>query len=323
MTGIHLLLFAIAVSTLAPRGLAKAGWVYRSPRLGIAAWYAVLGAVLTAASGAVLAVVAPWQAATAPACMAWRWCVQAARGEFGLLGRTAAFVALLAGLGLTVRLLLTGVRLARAASARRRAHVRILAMTGRTAPELGATVVENAQPAAYVVAGHGRRVVVTTGALQQLAGDEVAAVLAHERAHAAGRHDLLLDGVRLLHQAFPRMALFAVAHVQLCRLVEMRADEVATARHAPISLARALVTMATANAVDHDSRTPALAGVVAATGGDAAERLHRLLTPPAPLGRAQRAGLVAGITMLALAPAVALLAVQVFPVLGMCPALPS
>ncbi|MCZ7379867.1 M56 family metallopeptidase [Micromonospora sp. WMMC250] len=294
--------------------------MYRSPRLGIAAWYAVLGAVLTAASGAVLAVVAPWQAATAPACVAWRWCVQAARGEFGLLGRTAASVVLLAGLGLTVRLLLTGVRLARAASARRRTHVRILAMTGWTVPELGATVVDNAQPAAYVVAGHGRRVVVTTGALQQLAGDEVAAVLAHERAHAAGRHDLLLDGVRLLHQAFPRMALFALAHVQLCRLVEMRADEVATARHAPISLARALVTMATANAIDHG--TPALAGVVAATGGDAAERLHRLLTPPAPLGRAQRAGLVAGITSLALAPAVALLAVQVFPVLGMCPALP-
>ncbi|MBQ0906833.1 M56 family metallopeptidase [Micromonospora sp. U21] len=318
-----MLLFATAVSTLAPRGLARAGWVYRSPGLGIAAWYAALGAVLTAATGAVLAVVAPWQVTDAPVCVAWRWCVQAARGEFGPLGRGAAIVVLLAGLGLTARLLLTGVRLARVASARRRAHVRILAMAGRTAPELGATVVENAQPAAYVVAGHGRRVVVTTGALQQLAGDEVAAVLAHERAHAAGRHDLLLDGVRLLHQAFPRMALFAVARIQLGRLVEMRADDVATARHAPISLARALVTMATANAIDHGPRTPALSGVVAATGGDAAERLHRLLTPPAPLGHAQRAVLVAGISVLALTPAVALLAVQVFPVLGMCPALPS
>jgi hypothetical protein len=115
------------------------------------------------------------------------------------------------------------------------------------------------------------------------------------------------------------MALFAVARVQLCRLVEIRADEVATGGHAPISLARALVAMATANATNE----PAPAGAVAATGGDAAERLHRLLTPPAPLRRAHRAALAVGIAVLAAAPTVGLLTAQLFPVLGMCPTVPS
>ena len=321
MIGVHLLLFAAAASVLAPRVLARAGWVYRCPRLGIAAWYAVLAAVITAVTGAVVAVVAPWRAADAPICTAWRWCVQAARGDFGAVGRAVVAVAALAGVALAVRLLLTGVRVARSASARRREHRRMLAVLGRPAPELGATVVFNALPAAYVVAGAGRRVVVTTGALDQLTGDEVAAVLAHERAHAAGRHDLLLDGVRLLQLAFPRMVLFAVAREQLCRLVEMRADEVATVRHPRISLARALVTMACANATGEP--VPGLAGAVAATGGDAAERLHRLLSPPVPLRRVHSIVLVAGIAVLAVTPVALLVAGQVFPVLGMCPTLPS
>jgi len=97
-----------------------------------------------------------------------------------------------------------------------------------------------------VVGGSTRRVVVTTGAIDALAGPELAAVLAHERAHAAGRHDLLLDGIRLLEKAFPRVVLFTAARCELCRLVELRADEVATVHHAPLSLARAMVTMAAA-----------------------------------------------------------------------------
>ena len=321
MTTVHLLLFAAAVSVSAPRALARAGWMYRSPRLGIAAWYAVLGAVLTAVAGAVLAVVAPRRAGDASVCVAWRWCVQAAGGGYGLAGRGAVAVVMLVGLALAGRLLVTGLGLARAASTRRRLHVRMLTVAGRAAPELGATVVDDPRPAAYVVAGRARRVVVTSGALQRLRGDEVAAVLAHERAHATGRHDLLLDGMRLLARAFPRMALFAVARAQLCRLVELRADEVAVVGHAPISLARALVAMAVATAADEAS--PALAGAVAATGGDAAERLHRLLTPPAPLLRLEKAALAAGIGVVALSPAAVLLAAQAFPVLGMCPTLPS
>jgi len=102
--------------------------------------------------------------------------------------------------------------------------------------------------------------------------------------------------------------------------VELRADDVAVASHPRISLARALVAMAT-----HTGAAASVVpvGAVAAAGGDAAERLRRLLEPPARLSSLQRAAVAAGIAALALAPAALLVAAQVFPVLGMCPALPS
>ena len=199
-------------------------------------------------------------------------------------------------------------------------------LAGRPSAELGATVVLHAQPAAYVVAGRGRRVVVTTGALDALSGDELAAVLAHERAHAAGRHDLLLDGVRVLRQAFPAMAVFATAYVELRRLIEMRADEVAATRHSRLSLARALVVMASATDVGTPapgSPAPVPHGAVAVTGGDAVQRLHRLLAPPDPLSCGHRMVLVAAVALLAAGPAALLVTAQFLPVLSACPTLPG
>jgi Zn-dependent protease with chaperone function len=317
MTGVHLLLVAAVVATAAPRMLARADWVYRSPRLGIAAWYAVLAAVTSAVAAAVVSLVAPWRHGRAPVCVAWRWCAQAARGELGPAGRIAAVVIVGAGVALVARLVVCGLRLARAGAVQRREHLQVLGLAGRRSTELGVTVVDCAEPAAYLVAGPGRRIVVTSGALKVLTDQEVAAVLAHERAHAAGRHDLVMAGVRLWQAAFPAVALFAVARAQLGRLVEIRADEVAVARHRPISLARALVAMAIHAG---SAACPVPAGVVAAGGGDAAERLRRLLQPPDRLPRAQRMALVAGIVAVALTPVALLVAAQVVPALGMCPA---
>jgi Zn-dependent protease with chaperone function len=106
--------------------------------------------------------------------------------------------------------------------------------------------------------------------------------MAHERAHATGRHYWLLRSVRLVHAAFPWVPLFATALHQVHRLVELRADEVAVRSSRPIALARALVTLAESGA------RPAAAnpGLLAADGGDTAERLERLLQPPIPLPRA-------------------------------------
>lgn len=325
MIGLHLLLLAAVLAAAAPQWLARAGWVGRSPRLGIAAWYALLAAVLSAVAAGVVALVAPWERADAPVCVAWRWCLQAVSGDFGMAGRVAAAAIAAVGLGLVARVAVVGVRLARATAAGRNDHLQILGLAGRRVAGLDATVVECERPAAYVVAGRSRRLVVTTGALDVLAADELAAVLAHERAHAAGRHDLLLDCVRVLRQAFPRTVLFAAAYTQLRRLVELRADDVAATRHAPLALARALVAMAEAStrtSTGPVAAGPALAGVLAATGGDALERMHRLLTPPAPLRRAHRAALAAGLGLLAVAPMVLLAAAEVFPVLSMCPTLP-
>ena len=324
MIGMHLLLFAAVVSTLAPQVLTRAGWAYRSPRLGIVAWYGTLVAVLSAVGVAVVSLVAPWQGADAPVCMLWRWCVQAAAGGYGTAGRVVVTAATVVGAAIAAQLLVTAVRVVGAASTRRDRHMQILTLAGRISPELDATVVDHPHPAAYVVGGSTRRVVVTTGAIDVLAGPELAAVLAHEKAHTAGRHDLLVDGIRLLEKAFPRVGLFTAARGELCRLVELRADEVATVHHAPISLARAMVTMATAASRARPApASPMLAGALSATGGDAIERLHRLLTPPMPLRGAHRAMIGAGAAALALAPAAFVVAAQVLPWLGACPPLMS
>jgi Zn-dependent protease with chaperone function len=317
--GLHLLVLAVAVAVTAPRMLAGASWVYRSPRLGIAGWYAVLLAMVTSVLGAALVFLTPWQGADAPVCVAWRWCVDAARGGHGAVGQLAGHAVIAATVLLAARMALTIAHAAREGARTRRDHVRALDLAGRACPQLGVTVLEYPQPAAYVVAGRRRRVVVTTGALQALADDELAAVLAHEQAHAAGRHDLIIDGIRLLQRAWPNWTLLARARTELGRLVEMHADDIATRAHARMSLARALVAM-TATA---GSAAPAagLAPVLAATGGDALARMNRLLDPPTPLRLAHRWGIAAGLALFTLAPLGLLAAGQVIPVLGMCPTL--
>jgi Zn-dependent protease with chaperone function len=306
-----LVLFAAAVAVMAPRVLSRARWVYQSPHLGIVAWYATLTAVASAllATAAVLA--HPWRSGTPPVCLAWQWCLQAARGQHGTAGRTVTAVLAAAAVLLAGRLLICGVRFARDHHTRRRQQQRLLTLAGREVAELGATVVPSAQPAAYMVAGPGRRVVVTTGAVAALDAEELAAVLAHERAHSAGRHDVILATVRLLTVAFPWSSLLRTAAQQLSRLVEMRADEVAVTQHRRIVLARALVAMASASPV-----IPANA--VGATGGDAMVRLERLLDPPARLSVTRKACIAAGLAVTAAAPVLSLVTVWSIPALKTC-----
>jgi hypothetical protein len=79
VTVLALLGLAAAVSALAPRVLPSAGWVYRSPRLGLAAWYAVLTAVVGSVVAALVAVALSWSRAWAMACAWLAWCVETLR----------------------------------------------------------------------------------------------------------------------------------------------------------------------------------------------------------------------------------------------------
>ncbi len=97
---------------------------------------------------------------------------------------------------------------------------------GRDRP--GISVLETEQPLAYCVPSlRTSRVVVSQGALDRLAPDELDAVLAHERAHLRARHDLVLEAFSVLHQAFPRWVSSASALREVRMLVEVLADRVA------------------------------------------------------------------------------------------------
>lgn len=282
MIGLDLLVLAVVVAVVALRGLPSAAWVYRAPRLGMAAWYACLITVAASVAIAVAATLLHVGSRLPVVCSAVVWCVEAMSGQYGtVIGTPVHLVAVLVAL-VGLRAVIRTAQGARAMGRRRRDHAEMLIVAGRPDATLGVTVIQHPQPAAYVLAGRSCRVVVTSGALDHLTAAELTAVLAHERAHAAGHHQVLLDVLRLAAQALPRLAVVRAAHEQIARLVEIRADEVACSGHSRLDLARALVTMAT----PYRGQSPTPGAAMAATGGDTAERLRRLLAPPRPLPRA-------------------------------------
>ena len=154
--------------------------------------------------------------------------------------------------------------------------------------------------------------VLTTGAVQALDPGQLAAVLAHERAHLAAHHHWLLAMARIGRQVLPFLPLMRNADSQVTRLVEMHADDAARRASGPGPLATALVALATAG-----SPAPALA----AAAIDTVQRIHRLLDPAQPLGPVRRRLLRATAAALALTPVLlALTPAALALVLGRVPA---
>jgi hypothetical protein len=119
--------------------------------------------------------------------------------------------------------------------------------------------------------------VVSVGTLELLGRRELAAVLAHERAHLRERHDLVLLPFTALRRAFPRSATCTDAHRSVALLVEMLADDRALRGRPARELVSALVRFGTAGTC------PAPAGALAAGEGEVAARVTRLLKPVRPL----------------------------------------
>jgi Zn-dependent protease with chaperone function len=280
-----LAVYAAALMLAAGPRLARARWVSRAPGLAIFAWQMWCAAVLACTVLTGLTAMLHWDSTHDVLCQTWQICLDALLGAHG---RPAQLLAV-CGAGLlallAARLVPAGWRLARADRRLRQRLRRLLRLTGQRLPGLDVVVVPAEQPAAYLVPGGGERdVVVTSAAVRRLTGEQLRAVTAHERAHATGRHYTLLHTVRLLHRAFPWAPWFTTALRQVQRLVELRADDIAARSTGPLPLARALVALAEARA-EQTHRPGAFDAetLLAAHGGDAAERLHRLLEPTRPL----------------------------------------
>lgn len=275
MSALAFTLLAVLLVGPAPALLARATWPLRAPRAAMVLWQAVaLAAVLSAFSAGIaiasrLLVPGPDGRPTAS--------ILGAEGRLGWPLWTA-YVAVFA---LTV---LVGVRLTVAlarvaiANRRRRAHHRMvvdLVGVGHDAAALATPrartrdlrVLDVAQPLAYCLPGVRSRVVVSEGTLSALTGDEVAAILTHERAHLRARHDLVLEAFTAVQAAFPRLvrSTNALRSVQL--LVELLADDAAVRAAGRAPLARALVACAS-------GRTPS--GALAVGGTSTVLRVRRL-----------------------------------------------
>ena len=289
-----LLVYAASVGTVGSRMLGRARWAARAPLLGIVIYLAAAWSVVAALGLAGLTLAVHATALGGGLSHLIGACVLRLRSAYATPGG-----ATVAGLGLT----LAGAVMARTAvtaathvrAVRRQAvlHAQTARLVGRSDPDLGAMLVDHAQPVAYCVAGPHPTVILTTAVLQALDPDQVDAVLAHERAHLASHHHRLLAIARIGRQVLPFLPLMRVAETQITRLVEMHADDAATAGRNTGPLAAALVVLAAAA-----GPTP---GLAAATT-DAVQRIQRLLRPAEPLSRLRRQLLGAGAAVLALTP---------------------
>lgn len=223
----------------------------RAPREALLVWQAVSLAGVVAALA-----VAPAAAlsATVP-----RWVLVAA------IAFSTAMLARLLWSGHTV-----GTRL----RAQRREHRTLVDALGTDTGD-HVRVLAHPTPTAYCLPGLRRRVVLTEGTLSALPPDELAAVMAHERAHLRARHDLVLEFFSVLHRAVPARLRAAAALREVNLLIEVLADRAARRAVGPVPLARALVALASGSHPD-----TALGATTDQT--TTAARMRLLTEPPAP-----------------------------------------
>lgn len=295
MTGAAVLIgYAVCVGTLGSRLLGRARWAARAPLLAIVIYLAAGWSVVAALglTGLTLAVHATALGGGLSHLIGA--CVLRLRETYGTPGgATVAALGLTMAGAVAARTVLTAVTHLRAARQQALLHAETARLVGRPEPLLGAVLVEHSEPVAYCVAGRNPTVILSTGALEALEPAQLSAVLAHERAHLASRHHLVLALARIGRLVLPFLPLMRDADAQVARLVEMHADDAAARTSDARSLATALVVLATGT-----SPAPALA----ASAIDSVQRIHRLLRPAEPLGRARRQLLRATAASLALTP---------------------
>jgi Zn-dependent protease with chaperone function len=269
--------YAIVVAGCAAPLLARLTSQGTSARLGLVAWLTAMASAgmsgLLGASIVTDRAVAGWVPFTQALCrsVAGNACSPAVYDSLLYeTGVTAlAITVMIAGLAASWRYCHRVQR----AQRRTRAHAEAALLAGRALPGgPGTVVLDDPRPAAYCVAGRPAAIVVTSSALAVLDQPQLAAVLAHERAHLDGRHHLLATVTRGLTAAFPGVPLFTRGAAEVARLAEMAADDAATRSADRSALVTALLAIATGVPV------PGLAAAACAV----ADRVERLLNPPGP-----------------------------------------
>jgi Zn-dependent protease with chaperone function len=249
ITSLVLALLAIALLGPVPAILERAEWPSREPRAALVLWQAVglTGGIAVLGSAMAMAL-APlgdtlWEAGGV-------WLRAVLAGDLAGGMGVGHIVLLLLAMAITVRLAgVLPITVWRTLQARRR-HRDLVDLVSRpwpTARPGHGHVLEHPVAAVYCLPGRvgpgAPRVVFTTGALSKLDDGELAAVLAHEHAHLAERHDLVALPFFAWVNALPWFPGVRRARSSVSTLLEMVADDRATAQVTPATLASALARM--------------------------------------------------------------------------------
>ncbi|MBP2436729.1 M56 family metallopeptidase [Microbacterium amylolyticum] len=209
---------AVVLAWPAPILLSRAAWPARAPIRALLLWQAI------AIAGGLTMIGALWLLGTAffPT---HPW----------LAGIPAAALAAY----LLAHLMITMVRFER----QRRRHLQLLLLLSHPDPDRERTVVldDNAPVAYCLPRGVGSVTVLSKGLFDALDDDELAAVVAHERAHVEQRHEVLLVAFKAWRSALPWFPIAARAEAEVEALVEMVADDQARRTQPDAVLARAIL----------------------------------------------------------------------------------
>ena len=251
---VGLLLYSVAMLVAAPPLLRAMTCSGNAPRLGVVTWLSAIGTVVgswvATSVMVIIEVISHW---THPRTVAASCLARLQRTMSGDAGIAPQITLLAIAAAVTVAAAIIGVRLATAVlgmRARAHEHARAVRLVGHRTGEADVVMVEAAKAAAYCVAGRPPAIVVTSAARAALDDRQLAAVLAHERAHLAGHHSVIVSALRALAAVFPRLSLITEGAQQVSRLLEMCADDVAARRHSSRALLSGLITLSTAVPVE-------------------------------------------------------------------------
>jgi Zn-dependent protease with chaperone function len=294
--------YAVVVAWCLPALLSRLTERGVSVRLGLAAW---LAAMVSAGASAVIALqflirsaVAGWPRFSEAVCRSVTGgaCTPVVYRS-ALFELSVAATAALATLAAAVAVWRYGRRTQRA-HRQSQAHAETARITGRSLPGTGAVVLDDPRPAAYCVAGRPAVIVLTSGALAVLDPAQLSAVLAHERAHLAGRHHALVTLIKGLAAAFPGVPLFGRGLVEVTRLSEMSADDAAARASGRTTLVAALLAIGTGTAVTGAVLGAGTRGALAAAAYAVPARVERMLRRPSRRRHAAFGGALAGVLAL-------------------------
>jgi uncharacterized membrane protein/Zn-dependent protease with chaperone function len=297
---VGLLLYSMAMLVAAPPLLRAMTGSGDAPRLGVVTWLSAIGTVVGSwVATSVMVIIEVISHGTHPRTVAASCLARLQRTMSGDAGIAPQITLLAIAAAVTVAAAIIGVRLVTAVlgmRARAHEHARAVRLVGHRTGEADVVMVEAAKAAAYCVAGRPPVIVVTSAARAALDDRQLAAVLAHERAHLAGHHAVIVSVLRALAAVFPRISLITEGEQQVSRLLEMCADDVAARRHSSRALLSGLITLCTA----------APAEALAAADLAVLARAERLARPPKESMKVKtRAALTSVIAIMAAGPLIA------------------
>ncbi|MEU7767512.1 M56 family metallopeptidase [Nocardia sp. NPDC049190] len=289
---IALLLYGSAVATLGPRVLRGLTHRGSAPRLGAIAWAVAIGAALTA--WVVAAIMLTTEFATywghpkeaLRVCFAILWVPIHVRG--GAAGQAISFAVAALVATATFALVARAVGVGMSMGRRTRAHARAVRLVGRRVPGVGAVVLDSPERQAYCLPGRPDIIVVTSAALAALTTEQLAAVLAHERAHLSGRHAPMTAALSAIATALPGLRLMTVGAAEITRLLEMCADDRAAEAHGSLPLLGGLLAIV-------GIAEPAPPGALAVAGTAVLARAERLVDPVGAVRRATTCTALVGV----------------------------